>query len=100
MFESCRDRHLERPTIKGFLAVSAFVLWPLSCCKALQLSFSEFNELPGITIHSTQHGRNTTVRFPFSDHLPGRRASPHHRLDEWLDEFRIGQCLLGLRDLR
>ena len=66
MFESCRDRHIERPAIKGFLAVSAFVLSAFSCCKALQLSSSEFNELPRATIHSMQHGRNTAVRFPFS----------------------------------
>jgi hypothetical protein len=52
---------------KGFIAVSAFVLSAVSCCKALQLSSSEFNGLPNVAIHSMQHGRNTVVRFPFFD---------------------------------
>jgi hypothetical protein len=54
-----------RPAIKGFLAVSAFVLSAVSCCKALQLSSSELNELPGATIHSMQHGRNIALRALF-----------------------------------
>jgi hypothetical protein len=55
------------------MAVSAFVLSAFSCCKALQLSSSEFNELPDITIHSKQHGRDTAVRFSFANLL----AFPH-----------------------
>ena len=45
--------------------VSAFVLLAVSCCKALQLSSSEFNELPDATIHSMQHGRNTALLVLF-----------------------------------
>src|SRR6202521_5116649 len=55
-----------RPAIEGFLAVSAFVLSAVSCCKALQASSSEFNELPDAAIHSMQHGRNTTSLSSFS----------------------------------
>ena len=55
-----------KPVNQGFMAVSAFVLLAFSCCKTLQASSSEFNELPGAAIHSTQHERNTALPASFA----------------------------------
>jgi hypothetical protein len=57
---------------------------------ALQLSSS------GAAIRSMQHGRNTTVLFPFLNHPPARRDFPQYRHDEWLDEFAVRHRLSAL----
>jgi hypothetical protein len=65
------------PAVKGFLAVSASFFCSVSCCEVLQTSSKEINELPRTAIHSTQHGRNMAVRFPFTP--PQRKPAGGNR---------------------
>jgi hypothetical protein len=54
------------PATKGFLVVSASFFRPVSRCKTLTARLSEINSLQTNTNHSTQHGGNTAVHFPFA----------------------------------
>src|SRR5258708_7748150 len=62
---------------KGFLAVSPSFYMPVSCCKALRADTKEISGLQSPSNHSTQHGRNIPVRFPFAfaEQTAQRRSS-------------------------
>ena len=63
---------------------------PIPCCKALRADTREINDLQTNTNHSTQHGRNTSVHFPFA--FADTAKSRHRSMERSSELLLIETC--------